>query len=84
MFHNLQPKEPQPVQLAVRDPVISTIFGLLKKHLAGKRFATDADVKQVITSWLQTLDTDFLYAGIQALAPQWERCVNENSDYVEV
>jgi len=59
-------------------------FGPLKKPAASKGFATDADVKQVITSWLQTLDTDFLYAGIQALAPQWERCVNENSDYVEV
>lgn len=50
--------------------MISTIFGPLKKHLTGKRFATDADVKQVIASWPQTLDTDFLCAGVQALAPQ--------------
>jgi len=34
-------------------------LGLLKKQLIGKRCATDADVKQAVTSWLQTLDTDF-------------------------
>jgi hypothetical protein len=69
--------------LGVWGTEISTIFGPLKKYLAGKRFPRDADVKQVIT-WLQTLDIDFLYAGIQALAQLWDRCVNVNGDYVEV
>jgi hypothetical protein len=32
-------------------------------------FATDADVKQAVTSWLHTLDTDF-YAVIQAVMPR--------------
>jgi histone-lysine N-methyltransferase SETMAR len=32
-------------------------FGLLEKHLAGKRFAADADVRQAVVSCLQTLDT---------------------------
>jgi len=30
-------------------------FGPLRKHLAGKRYAIDADVKQAVTSWLDTL-----------------------------
>jgi hypothetical protein len=30
------------------------IFGLLKKHMAGKRYAADADVKQVVSPRLQT------------------------------
>jgi len=34
-------------------------LGLLKKQLIGKRCETDADVKQAVTSWLQTLDTEF-------------------------
>ena len=38
------------------------------KHLDGKRFATDADVKQAVTSWLQTLDT------------MGDKCLNENGD----
>jgi len=35
-------------------------------HLLAGDFARDADVKQAVTSWLHTLDTDF-YAAIQAL-----------------
>jgi hypothetical protein len=31
----------------------------LQKHLASKTFSTDSDVKQTVTSLLQTLDTDF-------------------------
>jgi len=30
------------------------LFGSLKKHLAGKGFATDAGVKQAVTSCLDT------------------------------
>jgi hypothetical protein len=33
------------------------------KHLAGKPFLTDIDVKQVVTSWPQTFDVDFFCAG---------------------
>jgi hypothetical protein len=60
--------------------VISTIFGPLKKHLAGKRFATDADVKQAVISWLQTRYTDFLYIKVQALVPGCDKCLNVNAD----
>jgi len=38
------------------------LFGSLKKHLTGKIFATDAGVKQAVTSCLQTLDTYLFYA----------------------
>jgi hypothetical protein len=38
-----------------------------KKTLTGKLFATDMDVKQAVTSWLQTNETDFYYVGIYAL-----------------
>jgi len=37
-------------------------FGPLKKCLTGKRFATDADVKQAVTSCLQIPNTNFAYA----------------------
>jgi hypothetical protein len=39
------------------------LFGPLKKHLDDKWFATNADVKQAVTSWLQALDIDFFYSG---------------------
>jgi hypothetical protein len=41
------------------------LFGPLKKQLAGKQFAKDADIKQAVT-WLQTLDTDFFYIKTKA------------------
>jgi len=40
-------------------------LGPRKKLVEGKQFATDADVKQAVTSWLQTPDTHFFYAGIR-------------------
>jgi hypothetical protein len=61
------------------------LLGPIKKLLTGKRFATDVDVKQVVTSWLQTHDTDFFFnSGIQALVPQWDKCLNTDGDCVEV
>jgi hypothetical protein len=48
-----------------------------------KRFLTDADVKQVVTSCIETLDINLLYAWIQLLVPQWYKCLNVNDDYVE-
>jgi hypothetical protein len=42
------------------------LFGQLKKHLGGRRFATDGKVQQAVMSWLQALDTHFFYAGIDA------------------
>jgi hypothetical protein len=44
--------------------------GALNKHSAGKRFATDADVKQAVTSMLQTFYINFFYTGIQVLVPR--------------
>jgi hypothetical protein len=45
------------------------LFGVLKKHLADKRFAIDADVKQAVTYWLQRLDNDLLFARIHSFVP---------------
>jgi hypothetical protein len=54
------------------------IFGPLKKHLAGKQSATDTNMKQAVTSWLQTLDNDLCYAGIQVLMPLCDKCLKVN------
>jgi hypothetical protein len=44
------------------------------KHLAGKRFATHANMKQAVPSWLQTLGTNLYYSGTIALMLQWNKC----------
>jgi len=56
----------------------------LKKHLACKRFATYADMKQAVTFWLWTPDTSFYCAKIQALVWQWHKCLNVNGEYMYV
>jgi hypothetical protein len=40
-------------------------------------------VKQAVTSWLQALDTNFLYVMILPLVALWETCLNVKGDYVE-
>jgi hypothetical protein len=68
-------------QLAVWGPVVPITLDLLK-HVAGKQFTADTDVKQAGTFWLQTLDTDFFCARLQVLMPQWSKHLNVSSSCV--
>jgi len=45
------------------------LFRPCKKHLAGKYFTTDINMKQAVTAQLQTLDMYLFYARIQVLVP---------------
>jgi hypothetical protein len=58
------------------------VFGLLTKQMPGKQFATDAKMKQAVTSWLQMHDTYFFCAEIQASVARWDKCLNVNSNSV--
>jgi histone-lysine N-methyltransferase SETMAR len=60
-----------PPYTADLEPSDFRLVGYLKMYLTGKKFETDADVKQAVISWLQTLETDFFCGAIQALVPQW-------------
>jgi hypothetical protein len=55
-----------------------------KKQLVAKRFVTNADVKQAVTSWLQTPDADLLCTWIQTMMPLWYKSLNVSGDYVGV
>jgi hypothetical protein len=48
----------------------------LKKHLAGKQFVTEADVKQAVTFWLQAVENIFLcwITSSSATAGQMLKC----------
>jgi len=77
-----------PLQLGDSSPDVAArnfhLFGPHKKNLPGKWFWTDADAKQVVTFWLQTINTDIFYAQMQAQVPRLDRRLNVNGDYVEV
>jgi hypothetical protein len=69
-------------EVPILQPLIS-VSGPHEKHLAGKRFVTDADVKQVVSSWLQTLNADLFYAGIQTMVSRWDICLEVSGDDVD-
>ena len=49
------------------------------KLLPGEKFATDTDVKQAVTYWLQTLYDDFFYSATQSiLSVKVGKCLNVN------
>jgi hypothetical protein len=51
-------------------------------ELTGMWFAadTDTDMKQAVTSSLQTFDIDLLYSEIQSLVQVWHICWHVNGD----
>ena len=59
---------PGPVQ-ACNGNDLPLTFVHLNKHLTGIRLSEDAEVKQAVTSCLQTLDIDFFHARTKALVP---------------
>jgi len=48
-------------------PAVAASLRWFTNDLVDKQVETDHDMKQAVTSWLQTIYTDFLYDGIQAL-----------------
>jgi hypothetical protein len=43
------------------------VFGLLKNHLGGKRFADDREVETEVWKWLRQQSKDLYAAGFDAL-----------------
>lgn len=59
------------------------LFGPMKKQLAGKRYNTDNQVKETISSWLNNLGGNFFRAGFNALVYRWNECLDKFGEYVE-
>jgi hypothetical protein len=57
------------------------MIGSLKKLLAGKRFATDANLKHAVTRHFTSFSSTPEY---KALLPQQDRCLNVIGDYMQV
>jgi histone-lysine N-methyltransferase SETMAR len=59
------------------------LFGPLKDHLGGKRFADDEEVETEIRKWLRQQSKDFYAAGFEALVKRWDKCMNVGGGYVQ-
>lgn len=53
-------------------------------NLVGKGFVTDVYVKQAATSGLNTHNTYFFCAELEALVPLWSNCLKVNGAYLKV
>jgi histone-lysine N-methyltransferase SETMAR len=58
------------------------LFGPLKHHLGGKRFADDEDAETEARKWLRQQSEDFYAAGFDALVKRWAKCINVDGEYV--
>ena len=59
------------------------LFGPMKEHLWGQKFADDNDVMQAVQSWLKAMPKSFFLEGIRKFMDRWTKCVAKQGDYVE-
>jgi hypothetical protein len=59
------------------------LFGPMKEHLRGQKFADDTEVMEVVQSWLKATLKSFFLEGICKLVDRWTKCVAKLGDYVE-
>jgi histone-lysine N-methyltransferase SETMAR len=59
------------------------LFPKMREFLGGKRMATDEEVKEIVTDWLNGLAANFYDEGIVRLVQCLDKCLNCKGDYIE-
>ena len=59
------------------------LFGPMKEHLRGQKFADDDEVMEAVQSWLKATPKSFFLKGIHKLVDRWTKYVAKQGDYVE-
>lgn len=59
------------------------LFRDLKKHLAGKRFASDSEVISAVCGYFDSLPKEYYLRGLEMLEGRLEKCIAVEGDYVE-
>lgn len=57
------------------------VFGPLKKHLKGRQFNSDDEVKDAVKDWVSSRPQEFWEQGILRLVHQWDRCAQAYGAY---
>ena len=56
----------------------------MKKFLRGRRFSSDEEVKEAVTTWFEEqAKINFPGGGIKSLQQKWAKCIELLGDYVE-
>jgi histone-lysine N-methyltransferase SETMAR len=64
-------------------PSDHSLFTKMKFWLATQRFHTNEELMDGVNNWLHNLATPFFDAGLQKLVSQYNKCLNEDGNYVE-
>ncbi|GBL85047.1 hypothetical protein AVEN_221285-1 [Araneus ventricosus] len=59
------------------------LFLKLKEFLGGKRFGSDEELENAVTTWLNELAAEEYDMGILKLVEIYDKCLNIGGDYVE-
>jgi hypothetical protein len=59
------------------------LFLHLISFFAGRRFHDDNEVKEAGTTWFASQAATFYDEGIQKLVQQYDKCLNNDGNYVE-
>jgi hypothetical protein len=59
------------------------LFGPVKEHLWGQKFADDNEVMEAVQSRLKATPKSSFLEGIHKLVDRWTKCVTKQGDYVE-
>ena len=59
------------------------LFGPMKEHLRGQKFADDDEVMEAVQSWLKAMPKSFFLEGVRKLVDRWTKCVAKQGDCVE-
>ena len=59
------------------------LFGPVKEHLWGQKFADYNEVMETVQSWLKAIPKSFFLEGIHKLVDRWTKCVAKQGDCVK-
>ena len=59
------------------------LFRVTKKFLWGKRFSSDEEVKEAVTTCFEEQSKYFFFREIKSLQQKWVKCIELLGDYIE-
>jgi hypothetical protein len=55
----------------------------MKKFIRGKRFSSDEEVKEAVTTWFEEKKKEFFSRGIKSVQKKRAKCIELLGDYIE-
>lgn len=59
------------------------LFSDLKKHVCGKRFDDDNNLRMTVEEWFDAQNVGLYRQSLEDLQKRWVKCINLEGDYLE-